>query len=328
MMGLFRAEFLRLRKRRSLQIIVLGVPALVAVIFIASYSSLTQLPPFNVDEVRANLIANGYGVGLPPDEAERMIQEGIAQERMFYDMQLEQVKLARAGHVFPYSLATVLQSGTIVFFALVILAATTTGDEFGWGTIRTTLIASSHRHRVLAVRLTALAVTAVALFTVLLLLGAVLQSLLGVAHGALPATLPAFDAGALAVLLGGLLLGAATVMATTTLITLLARNGALALAAIPVYFAVEAAVLLLLLRFEPFGQDGDLAWVLDGFPLRGLTWITDHVGRAATGLPGYPGEAVSRAIDTAALPMTTFAVIAVVLTALSFRCFSRMDIAE
>jgi ABC-type transport system involved in multi-copper enzyme maturation permease subunit len=328
MSGLFRAELLRLRKRRSLQIIVLGVPALVALIFVASYSSISELPPFDVDQVRAELIANGYGVGMPPEEAERMIQEGIAQQRAFYDMQLEQTKLARAAFVFPYSLATILQSGTLAFLGLLILAATITGDEFGWGTIRTTLLASSHRHRVLAVRLTALAITAVALFAVLLLIGAVLPALLGVANNPLPATLPAFDAGALAVLLVGLLLAGATVMAVTTLITLLARNGVLSLAAIPVYFAVEAAVLLLLLRFEPFGQDGDLAWILDGFPLRGLTWITDHVGRAATGLPGYPGDVVNRAYDAAALPIATYAVLAVILTALAFRRFSRMDIAE
>ena len=328
MRGLFRAELLRLRKRRSLQIIVLGVPALVALIFIASYSSISQLPPFDVDQVRADLIASGYGVGMPPDEAERMIQEGIAQQRMFYDEQLERTKLSRAAYVFPYSLATVLQSGTIAFFALVILAATTTGDEFAWGTIRTTLLASSHRHRVLAVRLTALAVTAVGMFALLLLLAVVLPPVVGVANGPLPATLPAFDPAALGVLLAGLLLAAATVMALTTLITLLARNGALALAAIPVYFAIEAAVLLLLIRFEPFGQDGDLAWVLDGFPLRGLTWLTDRVGHAATGIPNYPGDVVNRAIDAAALPMTTYAVLAVVLTALAFRRFSRMDIAE
>ena len=116
--------------------------------------------------------------------------------------------------------------------------------------------------------------------------------------------------------------------AAVALITLLARNGALALAGIPVYFAIEAAVLLLLIRFEPFGQDGDLAWVLDGFPLRGLTWLTDRVGHAATGIPNYPGDVVNRAIDAAALPMTTYAVLAVVLTALAFRRFSRMDIAE
>lgn len=328
MRGLFRAELLRLRKRRSLQIIVLGVPLLVALMFVTSYGGVSALPPFDPDQARADLIAQGYTVGVPPEEADRLLDEAVAQQRIFYDQQLEQTKLARARFAFPYSLAFVLGNGTVALLAILILSATITGDEFGWGTIRTTLLASSHRRRILAVRLMALGLTAVAIFVTMLVLGAVLPFVVGVAGAGLPAAMPAFDVLALGLLLLADLLAAAAVIAATTLITLLVRNGALALAGLPVYLAVEAAVLVLLLRFEPFGQDGDLAWVLDGFPLRGFVWLTDHVSRAATGLPGYPGEVFSRAIDGAALPLTTLALVAVGLTALAFRRFSRMDIAE
>jgi ABC-type transport system involved in multi-copper enzyme maturation permease subunit len=326
--GLFRAELLRLRKRRSLQIIVLGAPLLVAVMFITSYGSVYAPGPFDEGQVRADLIAQGYTIGLPPDEAERLLDEAVAQQRSFYDEQLESSKLTRANFAFPYSLAFVLRNGTVAMLAILILSATITGDEFGWGTIRTTLLASTHRRRILAVRLAALGLTALALFAAMLVLGAVLPLLIGVAGAGLPSTLPALDVGALGVLLLADLLVAATVIGATTLITLLVRNGALALAGLPVYLAAEAAVLALLLRFEPFGQDGDLAWLLDGFPLRGFVWLTDHAGRAATGLPSYPGEVFSRALVGAELPLTTLLVLAAGLTALAFRRFQRMDIAE
>jgi ABC-type transport system involved in multi-copper enzyme maturation permease subunit len=328
MRGLLRAEFLRLRKRRSLQIIVLGVPVLVAVMFITSYSGIYSPTPFDEAQIRADLIAQGYTIGLPEDEAERVLAEAVAQQRQFFDEQLENAKLTRANFAFPYSLAFVLRNGTVALLALLILSATITGDEFGWGTIRTTLLASSHRRRILAVRLTALATTAVGLFVAMLLLGALLPFLIGVAGAGLPAVLPPLDVGGLGLLLLADLLAAAAVIAAVTLITLLFRNGALALAGLPVYLAVEAAVLALLLRFETFQERGDLAWTLDGFPLRGFVWLTDHAGRIATGLPSYPGEAVSRALVGAELPMLTLAVVATGLTALAFRRFQRMDIAE
>ena len=52
-----------------------------------------------------------------------------------------------------------------VLLALVLLTATTIGDEFGWGTIRTTLLGSSHRWRILLVRLGALWLTVAALIS-------------------------------------------------------------------------------------------------------------------------------------------------------------------
>jgi hypothetical protein len=109
-----------------------------------------------------------------------------------------------------------------------------------------------------------------------------------------------------------------------------------------VWVAVEAAVLTLLLRFPNFGGNGFStvggdqpapppppdAWLLDAFPLRGMTTLINQAGRAASGLPTYLGEVVSRDVHVAAVPITSFAILAAILFALGFRRFSRMDIVE
>lgn len=335
MKGLFRAELLRLRKRRSLQVIVLGAPLLIGVLFVLGYSSIYHNPPFDPAEWRAQLIADGYVVGLPPDEAEALLDEAVEQMRQSYAMSEESEALQRAAHLFPYSLATVLGSGFIALVALLVLAVSTVSDELGWGTIRTTLLASGHRRQVLAVRLIAMTVAATTMFALALLIGAILPFVLNVAAARLPATLPPFDVGALLVLLGGLMLAALFVIGFGTLLTLTFRSGPLALIAIPVYLAVEAAILAFLLRFPNIGGDlmtggtpGPDAWVLEVFPLRGLTTLITTTSRAAVGFPAYPGEPFSRDLAGVEVPILSFAIAAVAVGLLAFRRFQRMDIVE
>jgi hypothetical protein len=97
-----------------------------------------------------------------------------------------------------------------------------------------------------------------------------------------------------------------------------------------IWVAVEAAILTLLFRFPNFseGQPPPDAWLLDAFPLRGMTTLVDTLGKAATGLPSYPGEGVSREFGNAPVPIVSFAILAVILGALAFRRFQRMDIVE
>lgn len=227
--------------------------------------------------------------------------------------------------------------GTLVIGALLLLTVTTIGDELGWGTIRTTLLASAHRRRLLVIRLSVLVVTGAVMLGALLLLGLVLPLVLNVGAAHLPAQLPVFDGGALIVLLGGLLLATSAVIAFAALATLTFRSGPLALITLPVYIAVEAAILVALMRLPSFGgtqgPDGNFvpgpdAWMLEAFPLRGLTTLSTLAGRAATGLPGYPGEAVVRDLTGTTLPVISFGVLAIVLGGLAFRRFQRMDITE
>lgn len=337
MSGLFRAELLRLRKRRSLQVIVLGVPLLIGAFFVLGYSSIYHQPAFDEAAERQQLIDSGYVAGLPPEEAEPILRETLDSIRQNYAMGEQGERLTRAGYLFPYSLPAVLGYGTLVLAALLLLTATVVGDELGWGTIRTTLLASGHRRRLLAVRLTALVGAGAVMLGLVLVAGTVLPFVLGVPSAALPASLPAFDPGFFLVLLGGVVVAGIAVVGFGALATLAFRSGPLALIALPIYVAVEAAILVALLRLPSFGgtqgPDGNFvpgpdAWLLEAFPLRGLTTLTTTLGRAATGLPSYPGEVVARELGNAGLPIVTYVVLALALGALAFRRFQRMDIVE
>lgn len=323
-----------MRKRRSLQVIVLAVPLLVALFFVLGHGSIYEPPPFDPVAYRAQLIAEGFGFGMPPEELEQLLDEAVGFAEQDQERQLEYAALTRATFHFPYSLVTVLGYGTFAMLALVLLAATTTGDEFGWGTIRTTLLANSHRRGVLMVRIGALVIAAALVFGLLLLIGTILPFVLGVGSGRLPATLPAFDAGALLVLLGGLLLASIAVIGLATLATLVVRSGALTLVVVLIYVVVEAAILLALIRLPVFGYDaegrvGELAWLLDAFPVRGLATLSTAAGQAASGLPPYPGgEAVVRDLAPVGLPFLSLAIAAAIFLALAFRRFGRMDVVE
>jgi ABC-type transport system involved in multi-copper enzyme maturation permease subunit len=328
--GLMRAELLRLRRRRSLQVIVLAVPLLVGVTFVLGYNSIYEQPPFDEAAFRQEMLDGGFGVGLPPEELDPLLDETVESQRQMMAQVDESQRAIRATYAFPYSIVQVLGSGTFVLLALILLTATTIGDEFSWATIRTSLVASSRRRRFLLVRLAAIAVAGLLIFGMLLVLGALLPLLLNVPRSKLPATLPAFDGGAFLVLVGGELVASLLVIAFAALITLLLRNGALTLVSVLVWVAVEAAVLVLLLRFPNFseGQPPPDAWLLDAFPLRGMTTLIQTATRAATGLSGYLGEPVSRDVAVAAVPITSFAILAAIFFALAFRRFSRMDIVE
>jgi ABC-type transport system involved in multi-copper enzyme maturation permease subunit len=334
MKGLFRAELLRLRKRRSLQVIVLGAPLLMGVLFVLGYASIYHNEPFDAAGFRAQLIADGYVIGLPPEEAEALLDQTVEEARRSYAMSEEGEALQRAGHLFPYSLATVLGSGLFVLMAMFLLTVTTVGDELSWGTIRTTLLASGHRRRVLVVRFCAMAVAGVVMLALALVVGAILPFVLGVAAARLPATLPPFDFGALAVLVLGLMVAGGLLVGFAALAVLTFRSGPLALISIPVYIAVEAAVLLALLRFPNIGGDpmtgepGPDAWILDVFPLHGLTTLLTTAARSAIGFANYPGEPISRDLSGVQVPIVSFVIAAVVFGALAFRRFQRMDIVE
>jgi ABC-type transport system involved in multi-copper enzyme maturation permease subunit len=332
--GLLRAELLRLRRRRTLQVIVLAVPLLTGVIMALSYNSIYEWPAFDEASFRQELIDQGVGVGVPPEQLEPMLHDAIENQRQQVAQIAQQASLTRATFVFPYSLVLVLGSGGFVLFALILLTATTVGDEFGWATVRTALLASSHRREFLLVRFLALAVAGVLIFGLLLLVGIVMPFVLSVPAEKLPAVLPPFDGGAFLVLLAGEMLAGLVVIAFAALIALLVRNGAVSLIGALVWVAVEAAILTLLTRFPNFGQSSALgdpppdAWLLDAFPLRGLTTLMQVAARAATGLASYPGDAVSRDASPALVPLVSFTIITLVLGAAAFRRFSRMDIAE
>jgi ABC-type transport system involved in multi-copper enzyme maturation permease subunit len=326
--GLARAEWLRLRTRRSIQVIVLAVPLLVGLMIVLGYSSIGEGPQFDAAAYRQELIDGGFGIGLPPEELEPLLAEAVEAWRQEVEREQQRLAVQRATFAFPYSLVLALGSGAFVLLGLVLLTATTIGDEFGWGTVRTSLLASSSRRRFLLVRFLALGVAAVLIFVLLLLVATVVPLLLSIPRSRLPAELPALDVGAFMVLLGGELVAGATVIAFAAAFTLLLRSGALTLVAVLVWVAVEAGLLTLLLRFENFAGNGPDRWLLEAFPLRGFSTLLTTAGRAASGLQSYVGEPAPGDLGITAVPIISLAILSIVFGAVAFRRFQRMDVVE
>jgi ABC-type transport system involved in multi-copper enzyme maturation permease subunit len=337
MSGLIRAEWIRFRGRRGLQIIVLAVPLLAAFFFLAGYSSIAPGPTFDEQAVRQEFIDQGVLL-VPPDEADQAeanLKQMIDQRRADIDQERAQAEAIRARYAFPQSLLTVLASAPFIFFAMILLTATSIGDDFSWGTIRTSLIASSDRRRFLLVRIGFLAVVASVLVAFLIVLGIALPLLLVVTGASLPSP-PGLDAAAFALLLIAEVVAAVTVIGFAALATLLVRSGALTLVVALVYVAIEAAILALLLRFEAFQpagafgreSDGTAAWVLNVLPVRSMLTLLDTLNKAAGAQSSFPGEVVLRDLGAARLPLISVLVVAALFTALAFRRFGRMDIVE
>lgn len=328
MNSLIRAEWLRFRKRRSLQIIALAAPLLAAFLFLAGYASVGPPPPaFDAAAVRAELIAQGYVIGLPPEEIEKALDEAVEAQRFPFDQGIEQHRLQVSTFAFPQSVVTLLGSGSFVMFALLLLVATSLGDEFNWGTIRTTLLASSHRAKLLSLRLGMITAVAAALIGSLALLGVVLPLLLSASGAQFPPT-SAMNVGALGVLVLGTLEGGLLIVAFGAMATLLVRSGSLALVLMLVYVAIEAAVLTVLLKFTAFQGGGGAEWVLDAFPVRAISRLTDTAARVASGLPRFPGEAIPTDLSVATVPLVALVIWAAVFLAVAYWRFTRMDIVE
>lgn len=337
MSGLIRAEWIRFQGRRALFLIVLAVPLLAAFFFMTSYSSIVPRLTFDEQTVRQEFIDQGVLL-VPPDQAENaeaLLTQMIDQRRADAGQEQARVEALRARFAFPQSLLTVLTSAPYVFFAMILLTATMIGDDFSWGTVRTSLIASSDRRRLLLVRFGFLTVVATVLVAILIVLGIALPTLLAATGTSLPAA-PALDAGGFMVLLIAEVLVAVAVIGFAALATLLVRSGGLTLVVALVYVAIEGAINALLLRFEAFQPagtfgrqtDGPDAWVLNLFPVRGTLTLLDRANQAAGALPSFPGQVVLRDLEAVRLPFTSVLVVAAIVTALAFRRFSRMDIVE
>jgi ABC-type transport system involved in multi-copper enzyme maturation permease subunit len=130
------------------------------------------------------------------------------------------------------------------------------------------------------------------------------------------------------VLVVGTLEASLLIVSFASMATLLVRSGSLTLVVLLVYVAIEAAILTVLIRFEAFRDQGGLAWVLDAFPVRGISRMLDTAGRVASGLPRFPGEGVQTDLSVANVPLIALLVWSAIFLAIAFRRFTRMDIVE
>jgi ABC-type transport system involved in multi-copper enzyme maturation permease subunit len=265
------------------------------------------------------------------------VDDMLAQEKAGYEEELARQETIRATYAFPASITTLLGSAIVVYlFALLLLTATTIGDEFSWGTIRTTLLASSNRPRWLAVRLGLIALTAVLALAVLVLLALVLPLAIVAVVGHLPQS-PPVDLAALAVLLGGLAVTAFVLIGFAAASTVLMRSGGLTLVITLVWVLAESAVLALVIRLEPFRPEnafgdgkpaGPLAWALDLFPVHAFQDFLSTATQATGGAVNYGGEITTLPLAGTYLPLASLAAWAVIFVAIAVLRFDRMDIAE
>lgn len=337
MSGLLRAERIRLGQRRTVQTIVLAIPLLAAAFFLLGFRSTDIQFYFDEAAERQMLTDQFTQSGMPPEQVKEQVDQVIADEKASFEQMRVQMEATRATYVFPASVLTLMGSATAVyFFGMILLTATTIGDEFGWGTIRTSLLASSNRPRLLAARLAVLVAFAVVGLVLLLLLSLVLPLVIAAVVGQLPQP-PPVDQGALAVLLGGTLLTALALIGFAAAATVIMRSGSLTLVAALVYVLAETAVVGLLGRLEPFrpadsfGQGnpaGPLVWVLSVFPVHAIqtflvvaTQVGTNVGDGSSGFG-------SAHLSDATLPLVSIAVWATIFMAIAMVRFNRMDIAE
>lgn len=251
MSGLVRAEWLRLRKRRDLWIVGL---ALLGLSIPAYFSGLANAQAVN---------AGGIPPDLPPDVIEQIRAQSLEQLAIY---------------AFPMSIGTVVQNAQIILLALVAyLAAAVTGAEFGYGTIRTSLVAHADRRGFVVVRLMALALVAVLLIGLLAVLGILLPVLAAWTGTSLPQVVDS-DSGRVAGWLGASLLATLLVIGLASLWVVLVRNAAIALVLTIAYVLIEGTMVGLIVRLA--GEEALLRWLL---PAADLQLLFDRARGSTSG---------------------------------------------
>jgi ABC-type transport system involved in multi-copper enzyme maturation permease subunit len=329
MRNLLRADWLRFRRRRDFWIILVAVVVLGVVTFYGGYrSTAVAYEPFNQAEFEQMLDQSGVFEGMTPDEAKqeraRMIAEQVAQEQQSAVEREAQRQLELRRYAFPQSVATLLGSAILPFLALVLIASMAVGDEFRFGTLRTSLLAASNRRRFLAARMISMVVMAVGLIATILVLGAVLPLILTLAGAQLPAG-PRLDGLGFLFLVAVDVLVAVCLMAFAMMVTLILRTGTLAVLILLVVGLID----LYLANLPIFALGNVLAAVPQFFFIESIRSIqlrlASDAGALAAGLEPFPAMAVNLGV-----PVMIAIVVAwtVLFLAVADRRIRSMDVTE
>ena len=253
MIGLLRADAIRLRHRYDVWIVGLAVPLLAAIGFIRGYFDVPSHYSYDTSQP------------APPEL-------------------LAQIAADLSHYGFPYSVVSMLDSVPWVLVAVFFLVATTIGGEYGWGTIRTSLLASTDRHGFLGARSIAMAWIALLMIGLLLALAVILPAFLAVAGNVLPSSaneLPAsasLVAGNIGVAIAARLLVVGFVVAFAGLLTVITRNPAFPLLFGLIYFILESYVS----NSSFFRDENGPIWLARAFPLQSVEGLLGDTARAIT----------------------------------------------
>jgi hypothetical protein len=167
--SLLVAEWLRLRRRFDLWLVLGGLLVLVAFSFLSSASSAGRVEFLPIDP------------GTPPDIVAEI-------ERQNAEIERQQAQI-RDRYLWPWSLVQALEIGSTSFFGTIFVAVSWLGSEYTWGTIRNVLLAEPRRGRVFAARVVSIGLIALGQVVALLGLGAVLPAFLSISGSGNPAPL-------------------------------------------------------------------------------------------------------------------------------------------
>jgi hypothetical protein len=277
--ALLRADWLRLRRRRDFWVIAIGVCLIGGIGFLSSYRSDVQdPPPFDEAQYRQETIDSGFLDGVAPEEASAELEALVADAKRQDAENLAEWNREQAISLQKYDIVqspfTLIGSAIVPLVALILMASLAVGDEFRFGTVRTSLLAAGNRRRFLAVRLVSLLALTVGLFVAMALLATLLAIGLRVVGAEVAATTTPIDPIAGAAWFGAEILATMTVLALGTALTLLLRSGAL-----PLLLIIMAALLELFLTALPvFGSGQLLAGVPQAFLMNSIRTLTVRLG--------------------------------------------------
>jgi ABC-type transport system involved in multi-copper enzyme maturation permease subunit len=308
MMALLRADWLRYRRRLDFWIIAIAVCILGSVTFLAAYHNDVTDPFWpTAAEIRQDVLGSTSFEGMTQTEIDQQIDQMVAGQVAQYDQQRAEFEANQAIALQKYDPAespfTFLGSALAPIIALVLVGSLAIGDEFRYGTVRTSLLAAGNRRRFLAARLVSLLVMTVGLFVALAMLGAIFGLGLRAAGAEVSAvTTPVDPASALA-WFAAQILTTMVVIALGSALTLLLRSGAMTLLLIVVITLAELFVAAL-----PIFRQGEfLSGVPQVFLWNAIRTLTSRLGFDSHAVALRGGDLPPVAID---LPLAVVVAIA------------------
>jgi hypothetical protein len=328
--AMLRADLLRFRRRKDFWIIAIAVAVIGGLSFLASYRSEVQdPPPFNEAEYRQMTLDGGFFEGMTAEEAaanlEALVADAKAQDAQSrFEWDAQQAVLLQKYDIVQ-SPFTLLGSGLAPLIALILVASLATGDEFRFGTIRTSLLAASSRRRFLGARLVGLFVLTAGLYVGLVLLGIILAIGLRVAGAEVAATVAPIDAAAGIGWLGAQILASFVLILLGTALTMLLRSGAM-----PLLLIILGGLIELFLSALPVFRPGEfLSGVPQAFLTTSIRALTVRLGldTHAVALAGV--ETPQAAIELPLIVVTGIvAAWGLIFLFLADRRFRTMDVSE
>jgi hypothetical protein len=293
--ALLHADWLRFRRRRDFWLIAIAVLVAGGVGFVSAYHTDSTDPSWldrTPAQIREEITSFSDFEGMTQAEQDAQIQQMVddsiaqqAQERVDWEAQqaiaLQKYDLAQT----PF---TLLGNGLVPMLALVLMASLAVGDEFRFGTIRTSLLAAGQRRRFLFARLVSLFAMTLGLFGALVLLAFVLGIGLRVVGAEVnPSTIPV-DPGTGVAWLGAQILATMVIISLGLALTVLLRSGAM-----PLLLIILAGLVELFVGVLPI-------FAATECPVAGPTSVTDPSSAAVCWSPlaGVPQVFLARSIQT------------------------------